>query len=71
MTTSERTRADTAQDYYHATDYRCPVTGREAPWRVLWTLHERPGCYNACASCADPRDVPTLRELNDARGRRS
>jgi len=67
MTTGEQ--ADMVS-YYHGINYRCPVTGLDAPGRVLWTLHARPGCYNACAACADPREVPTLRELDDARRNR-
>ena len=45
----------------------CPFTGKPVPGPVTWTIRARPGSDNACAACADPRLVPTLQELNDAR----
>lgn len=45
----------------------CPLTGAPIPGEIIWTEHSRLGCFNACAACADPRNVKTLRELNDER----
>lgn len=49
----------------------CPATGEPIPGEVIFTDHERPGCFNACRACHhDARTTAErLHDLNN--GRRS
>jgi hypothetical protein len=51
----------------------CPVTGQQRTdeFRECWTLHDRPGAFNACPQCDPDGETGSerLQRLNKERAR--